>query len=1268
MSFIVPTAPARRKTDADRTSAESPSASVRDARDHAHSLKAPTAGSAIPPNAPPLKYQKPSWSGFPNQQFYFEVIKNGIVIDEILVPEKQFLVIGRLPFCDLEMEHPSLSRYHAVVQFKSNGESFIYDLNSSHGTRLNKNKIPAGMHVALKPGDQLRFGESTRIYLFQTKDEVDREEEEQELVRQKIRQQSRHEDELPEEEEEQRDFDWGMKEDAVDEEADTVDGDFRQQVDENAYYRSDPKKALRNYLQGRGYAYEFELEESGPGHARVYTARIRLPLESAMGPIYGEATTGKKRDAEREAALDACIKLDSRANTTARSKKYDDDDDGDDDFYDRTAKVKKSAKKDTQEVVTHESLLEKHSRLQKDMAQLESRIQAFDAMEAERKKVEQENDLDAYMTMLEKSKGDSKGKMAQDLAILQKEEKRLLKLIELTKPVDYAAKLGGAPPKPSSTTSSSSSSSSSTPPKRPASASQEDDQPRDSQKRARVIDHLIIVFQHQTKERVDNMPKEFFDREEYSDDEYGYRSRSKFRRERSPEKDDFGRDKRRRKKSASPDDRERRPRRNRSSSRDAGDPGDHYIPNYDRDGYNPAPRYGRGEYGGRFGGMGEYAGYEREYRGSSRHREEGFMEMEGGGDMPGNWGGPGGERVDDPMKLDYLVSFKQFCEHLRGLDRASHRYRRYTDEELQSRYATYRDDFIAKHRSMFFDAHKDEAWFQEKYHPEHSKARRVEILTLRKKLYDQFVNDLANGKYDATTCDEDQAKAETGSKGAAAGGGRDDEEREDEEGELPNSDIPMLYLRAVLPNVSKKSLLEICQKIPGFRSLSLSEPHPLKELQRIGWIKLEQGTDTEEALKAITEVTTDDYQVSTTPHRPTRARYTHEVASSDARLQADRELVELVAKACDRDLNEAVAALAAEGATDSDGDTAMSSVTYDGVSLLEKRLQSHILPALEKNVDDSEQEEGAIKTGNERQVLDMYIEYLRQVHMFCYYCGGESDNLEEFARKCVKHYRKPEPRGGSNAAKGATWVKNLEQKLQVKVYPPSDEEVEKLGGKSMEKSIVKFLQQKTQQQEPAKWRCKICTKPFRGEEFVHKHIRSKHPDDVKEVEESVQLFNNYVLDPYHINPATQPHQQPLQAPAMHSGPHPAAALMGAGPMPLHFGAGSHPMPMPFMGPTGVSPMFPHGFVPPSFSATAALAGTPMDQIPRIGFDIPKRVSKDDDSKRGKGGGDGAPSGGSSRGGLQLDPRSRMTDPRQVKSYVDLDAPAEGDLDAKYNLW
>ncbi|KAG0211193.1 Kanadaptin [Mortierella sp. GBA30] len=423
------------------------------------------------PNAPPLKYSKPAWSGYPNQQFYFEVIKNGVIVDRIQAPEKEFLVIGRLPMCDLEMEHPSLSRYHAVIQFKSNGECFIYDLNSSHGTRLNKTRIPPQMHVSLKPGDQLRFGESTRIYLFQTEQEVDQEEEERKMVAAMIEKQNRsradYQDNRQDDDEDEG-CNWGMQEDAVDEDEDDalMDGSVRRPVDPDAYYRKDPKKALRNYLESKGYSCEYEIEEEGPGHAREYTARIRLPIETSMGPVYGQATTGKKRDAEREAALDACIQLDSRGmlgqkssgevSVKARNKKveYSDDDD-DDDFYDRTTKKKTTMKKTEQKADTHESLLQKHKELLAEMSKLESKIQAYDASAAERKRLEESGDLDAYMASLEKSGGDSKAKMQQNLAAMMKEEKRLLQLIEYTKPMDIMAKIGAGSNGPHADTKSS---------------------------------------------------------------------------------------------------------------------------------------------------------------------------------------------------------------------------------------------------------------------------------------------------------------------------------------------------------------------------------------------------------------------------------------------------------------------------------------------------------------------------------------------------------------------------------------------------------------------------------------------------------------------------------------------------------------------------------------------------------------------------------------------------------------------------------------------
>ncbi|KAF8944735.1 Kanadaptin [Haplosporangium gracile] len=447
-------------SDADRTTAQQ--------QQQQQQQQQPSKSSGPPPNAPPLKYQKPAWSGYPNQQFFFEVIKNGVLVDKIQAPLKEFLTIGRLPMCDLEMEHPSLSRYHAVIQFKSSGETFIYDLNSSHGTKVNKSKIPPQMHVKIKPGDQLRFGESTRIYLFQTEETADQEEEEREVVRKMIEKQNREKPARSKEEEEEEEFNsWGMAPDAVDEDdmddSTLMDGSGpRRQVDPDASYRKDPKKALRHYLERKGYSCEFEIEESGPGHAREYTARIRLPIETSMGPVYGQATTGKRRDAEREAALDACIQLDSRgmlntnkasgegSSSHSRAQKVENSDDDDDDFYDRTAKKKKSSTKSSHPPAadTHDSLLQKHSSLLQQISTLETQIQNFDATAAARKQLEDSGDLDAYMASLEEEKStskESKPKLVQMLAAMRKEEKKLVMLIEYTKPVDVLAKIGPGP-------------------------------------------------------------------------------------------------------------------------------------------------------------------------------------------------------------------------------------------------------------------------------------------------------------------------------------------------------------------------------------------------------------------------------------------------------------------------------------------------------------------------------------------------------------------------------------------------------------------------------------------------------------------------------------------------------------------------------------------------------------------------------------------------------------------------------------------------------
>src|ERR1700733_1832755 len=91
-----------------------------------------------------LDYEEPSWGECANiyNRYRFEVLKGGAIVKTMeFSHEKSFFTIGRLPICDFELDHESVSRYHAVIQFSDKEKQsmpFLYDLNSTHGTFLNK--------------------------------------------------------------------------------------------------------------------------------------------------------------------------------------------------------------------------------------------------------------------------------------------------------------------------------------------------------------------------------------------------------------------------------------------------------------------------------------------------------------------------------------------------------------------------------------------------------------------------------------------------------------------------------------------------------------------------------------------------------------------------------------------------------------------------------------------------------------------------------------------------------------------------------------------------------------------------------------------------------------------------------------------------------------------------------------------------------------------------------------------------------------------------
>lgn len=132
-------------------------------------------------------------------------MKSGVIIQKFdSLQTKSFWTFGRLPSNDIFLEHPTISRFHAILQYRPSEENtedsdeeeesqtpanpikkrdidkgfYLYDLASTHGVFLNKRRIPPKTYIRLRVGHMIRFGNSSRSFLFQGPDEDQEEESE----------------------------------------------------------------------------------------------------------------------------------------------------------------------------------------------------------------------------------------------------------------------------------------------------------------------------------------------------------------------------------------------------------------------------------------------------------------------------------------------------------------------------------------------------------------------------------------------------------------------------------------------------------------------------------------------------------------------------------------------------------------------------------------------------------------------------------------------------------------------------------------------------------------------------------------------------------------------------------------------------------------------------------------------------------------------------------------------------------------------------------
>eukprot|EP00794_Sanderia_malayensis_P020608 gene20608-22641_t len=414
----------------------------------------------------PCPYKAPSWSTICTEDYYFDVLKGGVMKSPVDLTEKDHYVFGRLEDCDVMLEHPSISRYHAVVVYKgiSSDESseqgssgfYLMDLGSTHGTFLNKMSLNPKVYYRLKVGYGVRFGGSTRLYILQGPQTDQDEEIEKSTFEIKEQSKKSREEKVEFEDEDSTEKDegvsWGFGEDAAEEEIDLE----KMLASRKPLELKDPKKTLRGFFEREGLDLEYDTDEKGAGHNKVYVARVKLPIENAAGEeIVAEGSASKKKEAVAACAYEACRIIDAhdllrnamheserskRAKMLAENDYYDSDEDS---FLDRTGSVeskrkkrlKRAGKGEEEKVETYDSLVELLDTAMKEINTLQKTLEK-DEQANKLEPQEEIDELDRYMNTVT-SRLDKKTIVAIKLrlTVLHKERRRLEKLIEIVKPI-----------------------------------------------------------------------------------------------------------------------------------------------------------------------------------------------------------------------------------------------------------------------------------------------------------------------------------------------------------------------------------------------------------------------------------------------------------------------------------------------------------------------------------------------------------------------------------------------------------------------------------------------------------------------------------------------------------------------------------------------------------------------------------------------------------------------------------------------------------------
>ncbi|CAK9147629.1 unnamed protein product [Ilex paraguariensis] len=428
-----------------------------------------------------------------------------------------------------------------------------------------------------------------------------------------------------------------------------------------------------------------------------------------------------------------------------------------------------------------------------------------------------------------------------------------------------------------------------------------------------------------------------------------------------------------------------------------------------RGGYGPGDRRFGYDYSNGFDrDMGGRPGYDERPRGRFFGRSSGGYQ-----NGPSDWDSGRGGYTDAPnaggAQREGLMSYKQFIQELED---------DILPAEAERRYQEYRTEYISTQKRAFFDAHKDEEWLKDKYHPTNLVAVIERRNELARKVAKNLLFDLQSGTLDLSP----SVKASSVNKSGQASD--------------PNSDDDT--------------------DVNGTR-------------RRHG-----RGLTKETDLLSA-------------------APKAHPVSSEPRRIQVDIEQAQALIRKLDSE----------KGVEDN----ILCRVDNDRMS----REKSHVGntgPVIIIRGSTS------VKGLEGTELLDTLITYLWRIHGLDYY-----GLIETSEANGLRHVRM-DGKSSNVTNNGAEWEKKLDAHWQERLKGQDPLEAmtakEKIDAAAVE-GLDPYVRKIRDEKYGWKYGCgaKGCTKLFHAAEFVHKHLKLKHPDLLMELTSKVRedlYFQNYMND------------------------------------------------------------------------------------------------------------------------------------------------------------